>query len=149
MGRSNGMKLRRPDEADAIEDEGVAGEHKEEEHALEDAGGLARQSEGDLRRLAADIGERQYGAGDKDRQRIETAEEGDDDRGEAVAGRDDHVELADRAGDLGDAGKAGKPARNQKRQHDHAVAAEAGKGTGARRLAEDADLETGDGDVSD
>ena len=42
----------------------------------------------DLRRLAAEIGQRQDQAGRDDAERIEPAEEGDDDGGEAVAGRD-------------------------------------------------------------
>ena len=59
-----------------------------------------RQADLDLRRLAADVGQRQQQAGEQDAERMQPAEEGDDDGGEAVAGRDVGDELADRAGDL-------------------------------------------------
>ena len=42
----------------------------------------------DLSRLAAEIAERQENAGEQDADGIEPAEKGDDDRGEAIAGRD-------------------------------------------------------------
>ena len=66
----------------------------------------------DLRVLAADEGQREEQAGDQHAERIEPAEERDDDRGETVARRDARLELADRAGDLDDAGEARERARD-------------------------------------
>ena len=83
-----GLTARCADEADAVVDQRVAGEHEEQQHALEDARDLVGDAERDLRRLAAEIGQRQHQAGGDDAERIEPPEEGDDDRGEAVAGRD-------------------------------------------------------------
>ena len=103
------------DQAHAIEDEGVAGEHEEEQHALEDAGDLLGHAEGDLHPLPAEIRQGQQEAGKQDADRIEAAEKRDDDRGEAVAGRDADPELLDRTGDLADAGKAGEAARRSGR----------------------------------
>ena len=53
--------------------------------------------------------------GDQDADRIEPAEERDDDRGEAVAGRDAGLQMPDRTRDLDDAGKARERARDQRR----------------------------------
>ena len=87
----------RTDQADAIEDQRVAGEHVEQQDALEDLGEIERDLHRDLRLLAADEGQRQEQAGEQDADRIEPAEEGDDDRGEAVARRDAGLQMADRA----------------------------------------------------
>ena len=103
--------LRSGDEADAIEDQRIAGEHEEQQNALEHAGQVERQPERDLRLLAADEGERQEQPGDQNADRIEPAEKRDDDRGEAVAGRNAGLQLADRTRDLDDAGEAGKRRR--------------------------------------
>jgi len=70
-------------QADAVEDEGIAGEDEEEQHALEDAGDLLGHAEGDLHPLPAEIGQSQQEPGKEDADRIEAAEKGDDDRGEA------------------------------------------------------------------
>ena len=67
----------------------------------------------DLHPLAAEIGEREEEAGEEDAERIQPAEEGDDDRREAIAGRDADAELPDRTGHLADAGKAGEAAGDQ------------------------------------
>ena len=53
------------DEAHAVEDQRVAGEHEEQQHALEDARDLVGDAERDLRRLAAEIGQRQDQAGER------------------------------------------------------------------------------------
>ena len=63
-------------------------QQKEQQDALEDAGDGTGQAEIDLRRLAAEIGEREQQPGEQHADRMQPAEEGDDDRGEAVAGRD-------------------------------------------------------------
>ena len=72
--------------ADAIENERIAGQHVEQQDALEHLGQIERHLERDLRLLAADEGERQEQAGDQNADRIEPAEKRDDDGGEAVAG---------------------------------------------------------------
>src|SRR5665647_2622875 len=100
------------DQTDAIEDQGIAGQHVEQQDALEHLSEIERDLHRDLRALAADEGERQKQTGGQDADRIEPAEEGDDDRGEAVAGRDAGLQHADRTGHLDDAGKAGKRAGN-------------------------------------
>src|SRR5882672_4483605 len=69
----------RGDEADAVEDERIAGEHVEQQDALEHLGQVERHLERDLRAFAADEGERQEQTGDQDADRIEPAEEGDND----------------------------------------------------------------------
>src|SRR5215470_17282604 len=53
-------------QTDAVEDERVAGEHEEQQDALEHLGQVERHLDGDLRLLAADEGERQEQAGEED-----------------------------------------------------------------------------------
>ena len=55
---------------------------------------------------------------------MQAAEEGDDDGGEAVAGRDRRRELADRPRDLEDTGETGKRATQQQCEPGEAFAAE-------------------------
>src|SRR5215470_12170921 len=95
-------------ETDAIEDHGIAGEHVEQEDALEHLGEVERDLHRDLRLLAADEGERQEQAGDQYADGIQPPEERDDDGGEAVARRDVGLQMADRPRDLDDAGEAGE-----------------------------------------
>ena len=78
------------------------------------------------------IGERQEQPGEDDAERIQPAEEGDDDGGEAVARRDAGLELADRPRHFEDAGKAGERARDREGEQHQAIGAEAGE---ARRPA--------------
>src|SRR5690606_22050953 len=52
MARLPGSRLR-PDEADLVVDQRVAGEHEEEDHALEGAHDLVGEADRDLRGLAA------------------------------------------------------------------------------------------------
>src|SRR5271166_5096436 len=75
----------RCDQTDAIEDERVAGEHVEQENALEHLGEVERHLHRDLGLLPADESQRQEQAGDENPDRIEPPQEGDDDRGESVA----------------------------------------------------------------
>ena len=51
-----------PTMPDPVVDERVAGEHEEQQHALEHARDLVGHAERDLRRLAAEIGQRQHEA---------------------------------------------------------------------------------------
>src|SRR5690242_908399 len=124
------------DKAHAIDDQRVAGEHVEQQNALEDLGEVGRDLHRDLSGLAADEGQRQEQSGDQDADRIEPAEEGDDDGGEAVTRRDAGVEMADRPRHLDDAGEPGKRARAREGEQHQPIGAEAGK---ARRLRRGAD----------
>src|SRR5690554_4630864 len=112
---------------DAIMYEGIAGEHEEQDHSLEDPCYLVRQADGYLCCFATEIGKRQNQAGCHNAERIEPAEEGDDDGGEAVAGRDDRPQLPDGAGNFGYAGKPGKTARNHEGEQNHLLPGEAGE----------------------
>src|SRR6185369_2757647 len=66
-----------PDEPDPVEDQRVAGEHEEEQHALEGADRLVGDADRGLGGLATEIGERQHQPCHDDAERIETPEEGD------------------------------------------------------------------------
>src|SRR5215213_2004754 len=128
-------------EAQAVEDEGVAGENEEQENALEDPRYLLRHAQSDLGRLAAHIAQRQYQTGDDHAQGIEPAEKRHDDGGETVARRYARLQLADGARHFADAGEAGEAARQEKAEHHHGRAREAGKHARAGRIAENADFE--------
>ncbi len=95
-----------------------------------------------LRRLAAEIGQRQHQAGGDDAERIEAAEEGDDDRREAIARRNRRLQMADRARDFGDAGKPRERAREQEAENQIILREEKPAKRPARSgLAEHDDLE--------
>src|SRR5215471_9343930 len=70
---------------DAVDDERIAGQHVEQQNALEHLGEVERHLHRDLRALPADEGKRKKKAGDQNTDRIEPPQKGDDDRGEAVA----------------------------------------------------------------
>ena len=92
----------RPDsaaEANPVEDQDVRAQEEEQQDALEDIGDGAGQAEIDLGRLAAEIGEGEQQSGEEHADRMQPAEEGDDDGGEAVAGGDLGRELAHGPGD--------------------------------------------------
>src|SRR5262245_3254357 len=91
------------DQTEAVEDEGIAREHEEQQDALRHLGEIERHLEGDLRLLAADEGERQKQPGDQDADRIEPSQERNNDGGESVAGGDAGLQMADRPGHLDDA----------------------------------------------
>ena len=75
---------------------------------------------------------RQQKTGKQDSDRVQTPEKGDNDRGEAVAGRDRCPEQSRRPGNFRDSGKAGQSAGDKKGGQDHALAAEAGERAGSR-----------------
>src|SRR5690606_33514033 len=103
----------------AVVDQRVAGEHEEQDRALEGAHHLVGYADRDLCRLAAEIGERQNKSRRHDAERVKASKEGHDDGGEAVADRDLFVEVLDRAGDLADAGESGESARQQECEEHH------------------------------
>src|SRR4051812_46146704 len=73
---SNNMGgFRSGDEPEAVEDQGVAGEHVEQQDALEDLGEVERHLQADLRTLAPDEGQRQEQCGDENPHRMQAAEE--------------------------------------------------------------------------
>jgi hypothetical protein len=133
------------DEAEAVENERIAGEHEEQQNALEHLGEIERHLERDLRLLAADEGQRQKQAGDQDADRIEPPQERNDDGGESVAGRNAGLQMADWAGDLDDAGEPGERARHREREQHELVGIEPGKTRRLRGGADDPDLEPLDG----
>src|SRR5690242_17384682 len=58
------------DDAESVEDQRVAGEHEEQQDALEHLGEIERHFQRDLRALAADEGERQKQRRDQDADRV-------------------------------------------------------------------------------
>src|SRR3546814_4789249 len=87
-----GRDRRRRAQPQAVANQEVGGQKEEQQQALEHAGDGLRQADHNLRRLAADVGERHQQAGEDDAERVQAAEEGDDDGGEAVARRDHRSE---------------------------------------------------------
>src|SRR5690606_34788351 len=81
-------------EPDAGADEHVRSEYEEQQQALEHAGHRRRQVEPDLQCLAAQVQQRHEQAGEQDAERMQPAEKGNDDGGEAVPRRDQRLQLA-------------------------------------------------------
>src|SRR5262244_166989 len=136
---------RHADEADAMDDQGIAGEHVEQQHPLKDLGEIERHLQGDLRALAADEGQRKKQAGDQDAERIEPSEKRDDDGREAVARREARLQVPDRAGHLDDAGEACERARQREGEQHQLVGVEPRKSRRAGGGADHANLEALDG----
>src|ERR1700733_4325015 len=132
-------------ETDAVDDQRVAGEHVEQQDALEHLGEVERDLHRDLRALAADEGQRQEQPSDQDADRIQPAEKGDDDGGEAVARRHTGVEMSDRSRHLDDAGKPGERAGHREGEEDQPVRTEAGKPRRLRRRSDQTNFEPHDG----
>src|SRR3954453_23748764 len=82
-------------QTDAIEDEGVAGEHIEQQNALKHLGEVERQFQGNLRAFPADEGQPEEQRRDQDSDRMQAPEERHDDRGEAITRRDAGLEMVD------------------------------------------------------
>src|ERR1700744_1260697 len=93
----------RPTATQAVMDEQVAAEQREQQQALEHAADRLRQLQRNLHRLAAEIKQRHQQARGQAAERMQPPDEHADDRGEAVARRPRRLELADRPGDFGDA----------------------------------------------
>ena len=62
-------------EADPVVDQRIAGEDEEQQHSLEHASDLVRQSDGDLSRLTAQISQRQHQPRGENADWIEATEE--------------------------------------------------------------------------
>src|SRR5581483_12267441 len=117
--------LRRKDEAEAIENERVAGEHIEQQDALEHLGQIERHLERDLRGLTADEGEGEEQRRDQDADRMQPPEERHDDRRETVAGRDVRLQVVHGRRNLDDARKARERAGDRKGHDGERLVAEA------------------------
>src|SRR5215471_12004663 len=100
------------DQTEAVQDQGIAAEHKEQKNALKNLGQVERHLDGNLRLLAADESERQEKAGNQYADRIQPSEECDDDRREPIAWRNPRLQMADRPRDFDDAGEAGERTRH-------------------------------------
>src|SRR5688572_253675 len=137
--------LRGEQKTEAVEDQRVAGEHIEQQDALEDLGEIERHLQHDLRALAADISEREEESCDHNADGVQSAEESHDDGGEAIAGRDVGLEVADGRADFDDAGKARQGARDQERHDGEPLVAEAGKAGSPWRRADELDFESAQG----
>src|SRR4030081_2718427 len=101
-----GHLSRRKNEPEPVENERVAGEHVEQQDALEHLGDVQRDFHCDLGLLAADKGQCEEKACNKYSNRVQAAKKRDDDGGEAVARRNTRLQMPDRASDLDDACKA-------------------------------------------
>lgn len=89
-----------------IVDEEVGSEQEEQEDALEDAGERRRQAEGHLDGFAAEEEERHQQPPEHDAKGVQPSDEGDDDGGKAVTGRDLGRQLSERAGHFRHTGDA-------------------------------------------
>src|SRR5438477_1022637 len=134
--------LRREQQAEAVEDERVAGEHVEQQDALEHLGEIERHFQRNLRALAADEGEREEQRGDQYSDGMQPAKERHDNRGEAIARRDVGLEVVDGRRDLDDAGEPGERTGDREGHHGEPFVTEARKACGARRGADQLDLES-------
>src|SRR5271169_4037401 len=117
----------RADEADAVDDHGIAGEHVEQQDALEHLGEIERHFDRDFGVLATDEGKREKQARDQYAHGIKPAEECDNDGGEAIARRYIGLQVSHRTRHLDDAGESGKCAGNRKSEERQLVGVEAGK----------------------
>jgi hypothetical protein len=126
-------------------DQRVAGEEGEEQQPLEHAGQRFRQAEPRLRELAADIEHAHQHRRKNDADRVQPADEGDDDRGKAVSRRHVRRELAERPRDLEPAGQTGHAARQQQRRPQRLPRREPGIPRRGRCQAADLQLKAGIG----
>src|SRR5580704_10062221 len=135
----------RADEADAVDDHGVAGQHIEQQDALEHLGKIERHFDCDFGVLAADEGQREKQARDQYAHGIKPAEESDDDGGEAIARRYIRLQMSDWTRHLDDAGESGQRAGHRKSEERQLVGVEAGKARRFRRGADQPDFKPHDG----
>src|ERR1039458_4744461 len=103
----------RTDEADSVDDQGIAGQHVEQQDSLEHLGEVQRDLHRNLRILAADERKGEEQPGDQYAHRIESPQERDDDGSEAIARRDAWLQMSDRSRHLDDAGKPGERSGNR------------------------------------
>ncbi len=140
-GFATGGCARRSGPAHAVVDQRVACEQREQQQTLEHAGQRLRQPEPRLRELAADVEHAHQQRREDDAHRVQPPDEGDDDRGEAVARRHVRRQLPERAGRLETTRKAGHAARQQQRGPQPGARREACVARGHRREPADLQLE--------
>lgn len=121
--------------------ERVARQHEEQQQPLEDARHLFGYADRKLRGLAAEISQRQDETGGHDSERIEPAEERDDDSRESVTGRDHRTQLLHGAAHFRNTGEPRQRAGKQHREPDHPARGKAGKAPCPLGLAENGDFE--------
>src|SRR5215831_6160999 len=127
----------------------LAAEEEHQEQPLEHERDRSRQLEGDLRRFAADIEQRHQEGRERDPERAQPSERGDDDRGEAIAGGPAVVELPERPGDLAHAREPGARAADHQDHPDRALLRVARIARGRRREAGDGELEAEEGPLDE
>ena len=137
VGRRRGRRLAAFD-ADPVADQGVAGDEREQDDALDH-----RRHAGRLD-LTPRQGERpeQHGGND-DPERSEVGEVGNDDRRVAIARRDAVLEAVDHAPDLAHPGQAGQGAGDDEHDDDRPLDVDACVARGTRAVADQADLVAG------
>src|ERR1700691_1622470 len=95
---------RRSQQTDPIDDQGIAGQHVEEQDPLEDLGEIEWHLQRDWGAFTTKEGQGEEQAGEQNTHRIEPAEKRNDDGGEAVARRYTRIEMADWSGHFDNAG---------------------------------------------
>ena len=142
--RRRGCSTRRGP-ADAVRDQRVAGEQREQQQPLENAGERFRQAEARLGEFAADVEHAHQDRRKDDPDRMQATDEGDDDRGESVAGGNVRRQLAERAGDLEPTGEPRHRTGEQQRRPERLARRKASVARRRRRQAADLKLEAGVG----
>ena len=131
-------------DAHAVTDQDVARQDEEQHGRLENAGRRLGHVHRGLRHLSADIGDGEDEAREEHADRMQPAEERDDDRGEAVARGKAEVDLAELAHHLENAGEAGHAAADHQGRPDGAGGVEAAVARRARGGADGAHREAVD-----
>ncbi len=103
-------------QADAIQDQRIAGEDEEQEQALNDARDLVGNAHGRLYGFPSDVGQGQHEAGDQNTDWIEPSEKGNDNGGEAISRRNRRQKLVERPGYFHGACKARQTAGKRERE---------------------------------
>ncbi len=120
----------------------IARQKKEQQHPLKDPGHRDGQPQFDLCRLAPDVTERHQQRRQQNAHGVQSSQEGNDDRGEPIAGRDRRRQLPDRPGHLDGAGQTGKRPTDQQGRPNDPATAEPGIPRGRRRQAHHLDLKS-------
>src|SRR5690606_6241803 len=121
--------------AQALVDQDIAGQQREQQDALEDAGDGAGHAQARLGQLAADVEQGHDEAGEHDTDGMQPPHEGDDDGGEAVARGNRGGELADRPHDFTGPRHARQGAGTQHAAPQRAARGKPGIARGQRRQA--------------
>src|ERR1700722_17264428 len=126
----------------------VAREHEDKDNPLQHLNRGVRRAEPALQEPAAGADSAQQYRNGNDRQRILPRQEGDEDAGESVAGREVGVGAALHRGDFDHAGEAGRCARQKADGHDQLADTEPDDSGGANIAAGNARRETEHGMIN-